>query len=182
MKNIENFKSSKYADSNYVEVLPDIYKVNDRKNQDESCLSFVEAEAAEAEDVRGLTGWRFNTDYEMYEFCHRGKMYFKNTDCESETIMVFDEEQEAIFVTSLSFIQEPELREGKNASDISQYPLEDILDEYSCWISDFYEDLNTAAIDTCRLEFASSDIEDIQKLREIIGKHVFNRSDQLIIE
>lgn len=32
-------------------------------------------------------------------------------------------------VTSLCFEQEPELDEGKDSTDISQYPLEDILDK-----------------------------------------------------
>ena len=34
------------------------------------------------------------------------------------------------FVTSLSFEQEPEYGEGESSADISQYPLEDILDRY----------------------------------------------------
>lgn len=82
---------------------------------------------------------------------------------------------EKIYVTSLSFLQEPELDEGDNASDISQYPLEDILDKFYCYISDFYEDLNISSSETCFLEFASSDLEDIQALRSIIGKHVYNK-------
>ena len=35
---------------------------------------------------------------------------------------------EVLYVTSLSFVQEPELEEGGSAAEISQYPLEDILD------------------------------------------------------
>ena len=80
------------------------------------------------------------------------------------------------YVTSLSFIQEPKYDEGKSASDISQYPLEDILDKYYCHISDFYEELNSDKSDVCYLEFASDDKGDICKLREIIGKHVYNKS------
>ncbi len=78
------------------------------------------------------------------------------------------------FVTSLSFEQEPNCGEGSSAADISQYPLEDILDKYLCHVSDFYEDKNTAKSQVCYLEFASVNIEDIKRLREIIGKHVYN--------
>lgn len=85
------------------------------------------------------------------------------------------EGEEKLYVTSLSFVQEVELEEGENASEISQYPLEDILDEFYCHISDFYENLNTEDSLTCYLEFASPDLEDVEKLRSIVGKHVYNK-------
>ncbi len=77
------------------------------------------------------------------------------------------------YVTSLSFVQEPKYGEGKNAADITQIPFEDILDKFSCWVSDFYDDLNTADSVVCYQEFASFDLKDIQELRTIIGKHVY---------
>ena len=77
------------------------------------------------------------------------------------------------YVTSLSFQQEPEYEEGLDASEISQYPLEDLLDKYLCYISDFYEDLNLEGNQTCYLEFAAPNIEAIRDIREIIGKHVY---------
>ena len=86
-----------------------------------------------------------------------------------------DKDGDILYVTSLSFEQEPELEEGENASDISQYPLEDILDEYYCHISDFYEGLNTPDSFKCYQEFAAMDIDDIKNLRNIIGKHVYNK-------
>ncbi len=96
------------------------------------------------------------------------------------------EDEDPLYVTSLSFIQEPEYNEGNDASYISQYPLEDILDKFYCYISDFYSELNTEDSSKCYQEFASSDIEDIRKLRTIIGKHVYNKEDgeymKLIIE
>ena len=85
------------------------------------------------------------------------------------------EDGEMIYVTSLSFLQEPALNEGDNAGNISQYPLEDILDEFYCYISDFYEDLNISSSQTCFLEFAAPELDDIQALRSIIGKHVYNK-------
>ncbi|MBP3889076.1 MAG: hypothetical protein J6F30_15750 [Cellulosilyticum sp.] len=61
-------------------------------------------------------------------------------------------------------------------SFISQYPLENLLDQFYVHISDFYEELNSKSNITCYYEFASPDLEDIQKLRSIIGKHVYNRT------
>ena len=79
------------------------------------------------------------------------------------------------YVTSLSFEQEPELEEGNSPSDISQYPLEDILDKFYVYISDFYYELNENSSIICYQEFASDHIEDIRNLRSIIGKHVYNK-------
>ena len=93
---------------------------------------------------------------------------------------------ENLYVTSLMFEQEPEYDEGDNASFISQYPLEDILDKFNCFVSDFYDELNVESSTTCYQEFASSNIEDIRNLRSIVGKHVYNKnideSVKLIIE
>ncbi|MBD5383529.1 MAG: hypothetical protein HDR72_00840 [Ruminococcaceae bacterium] len=84
---------------------------------------------------------------------------------------------ETVYVTSLSFIQEPEFDEGSNAAEISQYPLEDLLDEFGCWISDFYDDLNTEDSTVCYQEFASGTSEEIKNLRSIMGKHVYEKQD-----
>lgn len=103
-----------------------------------------------------------------------------------EGIYRLEEDGETLYVTSLSFVQEPELEEGSHAGEISQYPLGDILDEFLCYISDFYEDLNTEQSQTCYQEFAAPDLEDVRKLRTIIGKHVYNKEIdgyiQLVIE
>ena len=80
-----------------------------------------------------------------------------------------------LYVMSLSFEQELVLNEGVDASDISQYPLEDILDRYNCYISDFFAELNKQGSETCYLEFASSNLDDLRNLRTIIGKHVYNK-------
>lgn len=96
------------------------------------------------------------------------------------------EDGEILYVTSISFVQEPELKEGDNASNITQYPLEDVLDKFYCHISDFYKELNTVNSQKCYQEFASPDLEDIKNLRSIIGKHVYNKKIEgyikLIIE
>lgn len=97
-----------------------------------------------------------------------------------------EEDGETVYVMSLSFVQEPDLGEGSRADEISQYPLEDLLDKFFCYVSDYYEDLNTADSEVCCLEFAAPDLNDVENLRSIIGKHVYNKeadgSVQLIIE
>lgn len=94
-----------------------------------------------------------------------------------EGICKTEDNGETIYVTSLSFVQEPEFDEGSSAAEISQYPLEDILDRFLCYISDFYPELNTADSVECYQEFAGSTVEDLRKLRSIIGKHVYNKED-----
>ena len=47
-----------------------------------------------------------------------------------------------VCVITLQFQQEPEMDEGTSSADISQYPLEDILDRFNVHISDFYDKLH----------------------------------------
>ena len=82
------------------------------------------------------------------------------------------------YVTTLSFEQEPEYEEGSDSSDISQYPLEDVLDKYYVAVSDFYEDLNDGSSNTCYLELSGESLEDIENLLEIVGKHVYNKEEE----
>ncbi len=85
---------------------------------------------------------------------------------------------ESDFVTSLCFEQEPELGEGSSAADISQYPLEDVLDRFSVYVSDYYDEINVSGSRTCFLEFCGTEIEKIRQLRTMIGKHVYNRESE----
>lgn len=94
-----------------------------------------------------------------------------------EGIYKTEDNGETIYVTSLSFVQEPEFEEGENAAEISQYPLEELLDEFGCWICDFYGELNTENSAVCFQEFASGTAEEIKNLRSIIGKHVYEKND-----
>ncbi len=107
-------------------------------------------------------------------------------EIEPDIYKIIDEDEDDLYVTTLSFIQEPELGEGANASDISQYPLEDILDRFYCHVSDFYEEENQEASPFCILEFASPELQDVVNLRSMIGKHVYNREENgnviLVIE
>lgn len=80
-----------------------------------------------------------------------------------------------VYVTSLSFQMEPERygEEDGSPRNITQVPFEDLLDEYMLFVTDFYEDLNEKSEITCYQEFGSTDIEDIRKLRQIIGKRFY---------
>lgn len=79
------------------------------------------------------------------------------------------------FFTSLSFEQEPEIGEGTSPTDISQYPLENVLEYYLVFVSDFYEDKNKASGERCFLEFASRRLNDVRNLRTLIGKRAYNQ-------
>ncbi len=80
------------------------------------------------------------------------------------------------YYLSLSFEQEPGYGEG-SGSEISQYPLEDILDRYCVQISDFYRELNGQG-NTCCLEFMAFEEDDLERLLSIAGKHVYNRTEE----
>lgn len=84
-----------------------------------------------------------------------------------------------MYVTSLAFEQEPELGEGNSPADITQLPLKEVLDAFFVSVSDFYEELNRQSSSTCYQEFEAQEREDIQKLRSIIGKHVYMRPDPI---
>lgn len=79
------------------------------------------------------------------------------------------------FVTTLSFELEPELGEGANASEVSQYPLEDLLDYFGVYISDFYPERNTSDSLRVYLQFASSDMTTIEALRGLINHRFYTR-------
>lgn len=111
-------------------------------------------------------------DAEKYTTAKTGGLFKKPlyTPVEEDIYQMQDDER--LYVTSLSFEQEPELGED------SQYPLEDVLDKFYCHVSDFYEELNVADSTICCLEFAAPNVEDVRKLRSIIGKHVYNKEGE----
>lgn len=80
-----------------------------------------------------------------------------------------------IFVTSLSFEMEPECYGEEDASprNLTQVPIEGILDEFSLFVTDFYDTLNETSETTCYQEFGSFDLSNIQKLRMLIGKRFY---------
>ncbi len=80
------------------------------------------------------------------------------------------------YCLSIQFQQEPELGEGCDATDISQYPLEDLLDRFGVYVSDFYTEINARSGQKCHLELASGSIRNIRELKSIIGRRVYNRA------
>lgn len=79
---------------------------------------------------------------------------------------------EGQYVTSLSFQIEPDFGEGASASQLAQYPLEVILDEYNVYISDFYPELNTSTSLQVYLEFAGVNVEDIKGVLKLVNHRV----------
>ncbi len=80
-----------------------------------------------------------------------------------------------IFVTSLTFEMEPECYGEENASpsNLTQIPIEGILDEFNLFVTDFYEQLNQSSEIICYQEFGSLDLEDIKNLRTLISKRFY---------
>ena len=80
-----------------------------------------------------------------------------------------------IYVTSLSFEMEPEryCEEDASPRNITQIPFECLLDEFSVYVTDFYDSLNEESETVCYQEFGASDLANIQKLRTIIGKSFY---------
>lgn len=83
--------------------------------------------------------------------------------------------EDEIFVTSLSFEMEPDCYGEEDASprNLAQVPIEGILDEFFVYVTDFYDQLNEKSETLCYQEFGSSSLEDIQKLRTLIGKRFY---------
>lgn len=79
-----------------------------------------------------------------------------------------------VYVTSLTFeLEDDNFEGGCSPQDIPQAPFEDLLDEFTVYVNDFYEEENAASEVTCYQEFGSPELEDIQKLRTIIGKRFY---------
>lgn len=155
MRSIQNYKADKYQDGDYQEVDKDIYLYTRMPD-----ATFSELERADKSGPsRGLK-YRYGNAW-------------------------MNELEPARYVTSLVFEQEPDKGEGGSPARMSQYPLEDILEEFSASILDFYGELNAQSEKLCYQEFSCSSLEDARKLRTaIIGKQVYNPKDsgELIIE
>ena len=193
MKNIRIYTSDKYKGENYIEVKDNIYKtvVKLKENDNELFLEQVTDEKL-LKELEKLTNWK-KSDCEIEEdyliAYYNGKKYYKYI--EDEKNIIFKKEDDAteknVYVTSIVFEQEPEFNENKPSDKyISQYPLEDILDKFSCYCGDFYKKENEEDSVNSYIEFVSEDIKKIENLLIIIGKHVYNKKDgeyvKLVIE
>lgn len=57
--------------------------------------------------------------------------------------------------------------------NITQIPFENLLDMFNLFVTDFYDKLNKESEITCYQEFGSFEIENIRKLRGMIGKRIY---------
>ena len=167
MKNIKNYDAPKYIQENYMKIEEGIYRTMEKNS-----FGYTELEDKSiAKILKKQTDWEKN-EWNEETLIWQGKSYMK--DEESHTGFLVEMDKRELYVTTLSFEQEFNLGEGKDAGNISQYPLEDICDKFCCFISDFYKKENIAGQPVCLQEFCSTDLKDIQDLRSIIGKHVYN--------
>lgn len=120
-------------------------------------------------------------DKEGYSFVEQDIFLFENKyDSFEDGMYVYGNYKTSViepdyYVTSLSFEQEPDFDEGSSPKDISQYPLEDILDKFIVHVEDAYTEENNNSEKTCYIEFASPHIECIRELKTIVGKRVYNK-------
>lgn len=85
---------------------------------------------------------------------------------ESTDDSVYRNTEENTFVTALSF----ELEEDED----SQYPLEDLLERFNLYVSDFIGLEDFGRSNNLIAEFAG-DLEDVRRfLKSIVGKRVYN--------
>lgn len=197
MKNIEFYASSIYDSDDYTEIEPMIYRTELTNEPDDSDLALVSiSDDALIAALSARTDWEIVDDDEYDDddddddklmfLVHKGKKYYR----QNMTYFILDPDEygtKTYYSTSLKFEQEPEFGENEPQDDeISQYPLEDLLDEFNLCVGDSYETENSEDKVHAYLEFMSEDAEDIRKLLGVIGKHVYNAEDgacvKLVIE
>ena len=88
---------------------------------------------------------------------------------------------------AITFEQEPEFEEGDTSAYISQYPIEDVLEKFYVYVSDFFDELNDGKSNVCFYELSSNNLQDVANVKKsIVGKHVYNQEQdgyvKLIIE
>lgn len=193
MKNIRIYTPDIYKGENYIKVKDNIYKTVIEVEEDDNGLSLEQVTDKELlKELEKITDWK-QSDCEIEEdyliAYYNGKKYYK--DIEDEENIIFknmDEDTEKnIYVTSIVFEPEPELNENQPSDKyVSQYPLEDILDKFGCYCGDSFEKENEEDHVNSYVEFVGDNIEEIENLLTIIGKHVYNKVDgeyvKLVIE
>ena len=193
MKNIRFYNAPKYLTEEYKEAESMIYKTYEENSESEYSLWLAQVtDASLLKELKKITKWEKGTreclDDELLTAEYEGQKYYVDPD-DDEDIIYFDENASGggeIYVTSIVFEPEPEFDENGPAEEIPQYPLEDILEKFFCYVSDDYEEENAEDPKNCYIEFASEDIEDIRDILTIVGKHVYNKDNgeyvDLIIE
>lgn len=182
MKNIRIYHASKYNSSEYEEIESNIYKTYEKEDHGSLTLVGI-TEADMIRILENISGWEpGKTDLDSRYECitYKGKKYYKR---DSNFYRERNDEEKIIYVTSLMFEQEPEYGENEpGKAEISQYPLEDILDKFLCACNDFYKIENEKDPVNSYIEFVSPDSQDIKDLLSIVGKHVYNKANGEYIE
>lgn len=193
MKNIRFYNAPKYLTEDYKEAESMIYKTYAANSESENSLWLAQVtDEALLKELKKITKWEKGTredlDDELLIAEYEGQKYYIDPEDE-EDIIFLDENASGggeIYVTSIVFEPEPEFDENEPAEEISQYPLEDILEKFFCYVSDDYTEENEKDPVNCYIEFASEDMEDIRNILTIVGKHVYNKDNgeyvDLIIE
>ena len=196
MKNIRFYEAEKYNSSDYEKVEDMIYKTLEEKDPESENLCLRQCSDDElASKLKKLDDWKQGEGEFLKEFnilVYEGRQYYReieNIGTDEDIVFVNEDEAPAgyIYVTSIVFVPEPDLGENDPADTyVSQYPLEDILDEYFVYCYDEYEEENSSDKENSYVEFASEDVEDIRNVLKLIGKHVYNKEEgeyvKLIIE
>lgn len=181
MKNIRIYNAPKYSTLEYEEVETNIYKTLKKIEEGMTLIQITEADIIKAlENIKGWEPVKIDTECVTYN----GIKYYKRKGAFWRDE---NEDERTIYVTSLMFEQEPEYGENDpDETEVSQYPLEDILDKFLCACEDFYEIENENDSVNSYMEFVGCDIQNIRDLLSIVGKHVYNEEDggyiKLIIE
>ena len=190
MNNIKIYKSKKYNSEKYTEVDEDIYKTSSTNKNSFKLKGVKDINILKKLNARFFHKIKrlerdIDSEKSFYITYLDGKKYYKSK--KDNTIFESYDDDTYIYVISICFVQEPEYGENDSSNSvISQYPLEDICDKFKCYCSDYYEKENTDNKELSYVEFASDNINNIKKLKSIIGKHVYNLKDndtiKLVIE
>ena len=189
MRNIRFYEAEKYGTSEYEKIEDMIYKTKEEKSDSGQSLALKQCDDDDlADKLIKSDDWKPGSGEILEDFLlltYEGKIYYRDADSiGTEDDVVFEDaypdtdEANMIYVTSVVFEPEPELGENEPTDPyVSQYPLEDILDEFYVYCYDTYDKENNSDQNNSYVEFASDDIEDIRKVLSIIGKHVYNKTE-----
>lgn len=189
MKNIRFYEAEKYGTPEYEKIENMIYKTKEVRSDNVKSLSLKQCSDDSLADKLIKSGdWKQGTGKFLEDFLlltYEGKTYYRDVDnVDTEDDVVFEDafpdtdEANMIYVTSIVFEPEPELGENEPTDPyVSQYPLENILDEFFIYCYDSYDKENETDKVNSYIEFASDDINDIRNVLSIIGKHVYNKTE-----
>ena len=159
MKLIKNYDAMKYLSAN-------------RNPEQDRNISFNKNSSIDPMDFLKRYSLSINKNKATYTKTEDG--IYKRTEA--------DGTDKGFFVTSIYFVQEPDLDEGKNSAVLSFELIDMICQKYGCSVSDDFPNLNTDDTNVCYREFESQSIDALKELRGMIGKHVFMKDGALVIE